>query len=70
VLLKKYKKVGREEVFQTLSKHCTIDELASTFEEVNILISKINNGEFDRPKGWHPKWCDCHRYEEALNLTQ
>ncbi len=70
ILLKKYKKVGRGEAFQILSKHCTIDELASTFDEVNILISKINSGEFDRPKGYHPKWCDCYRFEEALNITQ
>ncbi len=67
ILLKKYKKVGRGETYQVLSKHCTIDELASTFDEVEIILNKINDGEFDRPRN-HPRWCDCYRYEEALNI--
>lgn len=70
ILIKKYKSVGRGEVLQVLSKHCTIDELASTFIEVEILIRKINNGEFDRQRGYHPKWCDCYRYEETLNIVR
>ena len=69
VLLKKYKKVGRGEILQVLSKHCTIDELAGTFEEVEIILNKINNNEFDRPRN-HPKWCDCYKYEEALNFDK
>jgi len=70
VLLKKFKKVGKGEVIQVLSKHCTIDELASTYDEVEIILNKINNGEFERPKGFHPSWCDCYRYERALNINQ
>ena len=70
ILLKKYKKVGRGETFQVLSKNCTLTELAGTFDEIKILLEKINNNEFDRPKGFHPKWCDCHRYEEELNLNK
>ena len=69
VLLKKYKKVGRGETYQVLSNHCTLDDLASTFEEIEIIINKINNGEFERPRGYHPKWCDCFRYEDALNFS-
>ena len=69
ILLKKYKKVGRGETYQVLSNHCTLEDLASTFEEIEIIINKINNHEFDRPPGFHPPWCDCHRYEEALNLN-
>ena len=71
VLLKKYKEVDKKEsqVIQLLSKHCTMDELASTFEEVEIILSKINNGDFERPLGFHPPYCDCHRYEEALKVN-
>ncbi len=68
ILLKKYKKTGRGETYQALSKHCTLEELAGTFDEVEMILNKINNGEFDRPKN-HPKWCDCYRYEEALNFN-
>lgn len=70
ILLKKYKNVGRGETYQVLNKHCTINDLASTFDEVEIIINKINNGEFSRPLGYHPTWCDCHRYEEALNFNK
>lgn len=69
ILLKKYKKVGRGETYQLLSKHCTIDELASTFEEVEININKINNNEFERPRGYHLAWCDCYLYEDFLNFN-
>lgn len=72
ILLKKYKKVDKEgdQVIQLLSKHCTIDELASAFEEVEIIINKINNGEFERPNKWHPNYCDCYTYEEHLNFNK
>lgn len=70
VLLKKYKHEGRGETFQVLSEHCTIDDLASTFEEIKYLLAKINNNEFERPSGFHPKWCDCYRFEEALTINK
>lgn len=69
ILLKKYKQQGRGETYQVITKHCTIDELASTFDEVQLILQKINNNEFERPKGWHPKWCDCYRFEEALTIN-
>ena len=69
VLLKKYKHQGRGETYQVLTKHCTLEELASAFEEVELILQKINNNEFERPKGWHPKWCDCYRFEEALTIN-
>ena len=69
VLLKKYKHQGRGETYQVLTKHCTLEELASTFEEVELILQKINNNEFERPRGYHPKWCDCYRFEEVLTIN-
>ena len=69
ILLKKYKKTGRGETFQVLSKHHSVDELASAFDEVEMIIRKINNSEFDRPR-YHPSYCDCFKYEEALNFNK
>ncbi len=68
ILLKKYKKVGKKEneVMQVLSNHTTFDELASIFEEVELILNKVKNGMFDRPLGYHPIYCDCNRYENAL----
>lgn len=68
ILLKKYKKVGKGEVVQVLSNHSTLDELASTFEELKLIIEKIENRQFDRPAGYHPRYCDCYRYSELLNF--
>lgn len=68
ILLKKYKHQGRGETYQALSKHCTLDEIASTFDEVQLILAKINNNEFERPGGWHPPWCDCYKFEEALTI--
>jgi len=70
ILLKKYKKVGRGETHQVLSNNCTLTELASAFDEVSILINKINNNEFDRPLKGHPHWCDCLKYDAALNISE
>ena len=69
ILLKKYKHQGRGETYQVLTKHCTLEELASVFEEVELILQKINNNEFDRLKGYHPVWCDCYRFEEALTIN-
>ncbi len=69
ILLKKYKHQGRGETYQVLTKHCTLEELASTFEEVELILQKINNNEFERPRGYHPKWCDCYRFEEVLTIN-
>lgn len=68
VLIKKRKKVGKGEVIQLLSNHSTIDELASVFDELELITSKIECREFDRPKGYHPKWCDCWKYDELLKV--
>jgi len=75
VLLKKYKNkeelvknYKKDQYIQILPLHLTIEDLASTFEEVKVLLDKINNREFDEPNGYHPSWCDCRKYEEILNI--
>lgn len=68
ILLKKYKHQGRGETYQVLTKHCTLEELTSAFEEIEILLQKINNRDFERPDGYHPQWCDCYRFEEILTI--
>lgn len=66
VLLKKSKNIGKGETIQVLSNHSTINELAGVFEEIELITEKIENREFDRPTGYHPKWCDCWKYSELL----
>ncbi len=69
ILLKKYKKFETDQTYQILTvKHSLVD-LAATFDEIELIIHKINNNEFERPKGYHPRWCDCYKYEEALNIN-
>lgn len=71
ILLKKYKEKTRDkQVYQVLTHNSSMTELASTFEEIEILINRINCGEFRRPSGWHPKWCDCYKFEEYLNFNK
>ena len=69
ILLKKHKTHKRDQVLQTISSHVTHDDLAAAFEEVELIIEKINSGIFDRPRGpgvYHPDYCDCYKYEKAL----
>jgi CRISPR/Cas system-associated exonuclease Cas4 (RecB family) len=71
ILLKKFKNKTRSgEVHQVLSQNCSLIDLASTFEEIECILHKINNNEFDRPKGYHPRYCDCFKYDEFLNLNE
>jgi len=70
ILLKKYKKdIRNGETLQVLNHRCTLTDLAIVFDEIEIIIQKINNREFNRPLGFHPMWCDCHLYEKFLNLN-
>lgn len=69
ILLKKFKEKDSTEIHQVFSKHCSIVELAGVFEEVQLILHKINSHEFDRPKGYHPPYCDCYKYEEVLNFN-
>jgi len=75
ILLKKYKKVELKtktkinQTIQVLTNHCTLNDLASIFDEVELILDKINKGQFERPRGgWHPVWCDCYKFEEILAL--
>jgi len=70
ILLKKIPKVGAQN-HQVLIQRPTLVDLACCWEEVEYTLDKINAGEFDRPTNkWHPPYCDCHRYEEFLNLNK
>ncbi len=67
IMLKKYKQTARDDVIQVLEYTPTIDELASAFEEVDLIIDKIEAGIFDRPTKNHPPYCDCYKYERLLD---
>jgi len=67
ILLKKEPKVGAEN-YQVLTHNTTTTDLASVWEETELIFDKINANEFDRPHGWHPPYCDCYRYAKYLNL--
>lgn len=66
ILIKQFKKTGKTKVIQVLTNHATINELASIFDEVKIILTKINNRVFERPTGFHPHWCDCKKVESLL----
>jgi len=70
ILLKKHKEKSRTGLYQVLTIHHTLEELASTFDEVMTILDKIKVGEFDRPSGFHPNWCDCFKFEKALNFDK
>lgn len=70
ILLKKIKKREKDQVIQVLSHNCTITDLASVFDEVELILEKINNRDFHRPTGYHPVYCDCYKYEKFLNFNQ
>ena len=66
ILLKQHKRTSSSKVIQVLSNHATINELASMFDEVKMMLTKINNRIYERPKGFHPSWCDCRKFEALL----
>jgi len=69
ILLKKFKEKTRNgEVIQVLNQKCTKTDLAMIFYEIEIILEKIDRGEFDYPSGYHPAYCDCHLYEKMLNI--
>lgn len=49
----------------------TYDEadIMSFIAKVEITLEKIRNREFDRPAMGHQNWCDCYRFEEALDVS-
>ena len=71
ILLKKYKKREKDETYQILKINHTSMDLASTFEEIELILNKINNEPFNRPTtGYHPPYCSCYEYERILNINQ
>lgn len=69
IMLKKYKQTKRDKVIQILEYTPTLDELASAFEEVDLILEKIEAGMFERPHKNHPPYCDCYKYEKLLGLS-
>lgn len=70
ILLKKFNKFDKSQKIQVLTTNYTKQDLAQTFEQVELIIEKINNNEFGYPQGYHAHWCDCRRYEEVLGFTK
>ena len=70
ILLKKFNKYDKSQKIQVLTTNYTKQDLAQTFEMVELIIEKINNNEFKRNNGWHPPYCDCARFEEVLGFNK
>ena len=68
ILLKEFNKYDKSQKIQVLTTNYTKQDLAQTFEQVELILSKINNNEFNRSYGFHSPYCDCFRYEEVLNF--
>lgn len=68
IMLKKYKQTARDKVLQIVECTPTIEELAGAFEEVDLILDKIEAGMFERPTKNHPPYCDCYKYEKMLGI--
>ena len=42
-------------------------DIIAFFERVRVVLQKIANREFDRPKIGHARYCDCEKFEAALS---
>lgn len=62
VMLKKRKK----DKLQYLCFTYEISDILSFDADVRVTLEKIANREFDKPAVGHPRFCDCKKYEEAL----
>ena len=70
ILLKKYKTTRKnDKTVQVLSNHSTINDIASMFDEIELILEKINNREFPEAQGYHPPYCDCKKMAAALNFA-
>lgn len=67
VIIKGRKKSGDR--IQVLSYEYDKADIATFFEEVKAILSKIRNREFDKPLKNHDRWCDCQKFEEALKIN-
>ena len=56
------------ESIQVFSTTYTISDLISYFEEVKIVLAKIENRIFDEKPANHPYWCQCKDYEMLLKI--
>ena len=69
ILLKKYKKTERDKVHQIISYKPTKEDLAEFWEEMELVLEKIEAGIFERPKKGHPPYCDCYKFEAFLGIS-
>lgn len=69
ILLKKYRKTVRDETTQIIAFKPTIEDLAEMWEKVDTTLDMIEAGQFERPGGRHPPYCNCYKYERMLNIT-
>ena len=52
---------------QILEVNYILEDYSKLFQDCKNIINKIELGIFERPEDWHPNYCDCFKYEEALN---
>lgn len=67
VLLKKFKKSSKDQTLQVVRYQATAEDLAAIFDELELVVEKINAGIF--PRGNCVRGlCDCYKYESHLRL--
>lgn len=44
-------------------------DMESYYEEVNVILQKIANREFEAPIKGHAPYCECMKYEKLLNVN-
>ncbi len=69
VLLKKERSNEEEKLYQVFTMHPMETELASTFDDIELIIQKINAAEFPRHTSFIP-WCDCKKCDELLGFNE
>lgn len=69
ILLKKFKKHSKDKTLQIIPYKATLDDLASMWEEFELVVEKINAGIFPRGK-CNKHMCNCYKYEKLLNFHQ
>ena len=66
ILLKGLKTNGTR--VQVIDLQYTEADMEMYYNEVDAILQKIANREFDVPAKGHSPWCDCRKYEELLKV--
>jgi hypothetical protein len=66
VVMKKNNGVDR---IQHLKFQYDISDIIIFEKRVRSILEKIKNRHFDRPLRNHPRYCDCHKFEQALTIN-